>query len=215
MDQGQSKKRVEASGQTFPAHDQSAVLALEPGKRPLGLVARDVLLDRASARLFGVPHALRNLGSHTTSAEAMAQVFGVISFIRGQHLEPFARPALFTRADMQGIQQRDNLGPLVAIGGRRARGQRHASGVREAVDEDAFAFPAIRDALTATFARGKRSHPRRRTATESSRVPRPAQVDALAWRPASHRLASAAATDARHSWTPIGARAGGHTSGSR
>jgi hypothetical protein len=50
MDEGQSKKRVEACGQTFPAHDQSAVLPLEPGKRALGLVARDVRLHRASAR---------------------------------------------------------------------------------------------------------------------------------------------------------------------
>jgi hypothetical protein len=67
------------------------------------------------------------------------------------------------------------------------------------MDEDTFAFPAIGDPLTAAFARGKTSHPRRHTAIESSRVPRRARVGALAWRPASHRLASAAATDARHS----------------
>ncbi len=38
MDQGQSKKRAEAGGQTFPAQDPAAVLPLEPGTRPLGLV---------------------------------------------------------------------------------------------------------------------------------------------------------------------------------
>jgi hypothetical protein len=213
--QGQSKTRIEAGGQTCPAHDPAAVRPLEPGQRPLGLVARDSLLDRASARLWGCPHARRHRGAPPTSAEAMAQVFGVIALIRGQHRAPLARSALLTHADVQGLQPRDNLGPLVAIGGRRTRGHRHASGVREAVDEDALALPARRDALTAACARGNRRHPPRHTATASCRVPRPAPGGARAWRPGSHRPASAAATDARHPWTPMGARAGGRTSGSR
>jgi hypothetical protein len=202
--QGQSKTRVEAGGQTCPAHDPAAVRPLEPGQRPLGLVARDSLLDRASARLWGCPHARRHRGAPPTSAEAMAQVFGVIALIRGQHRAPLARSALLTHADVQGLQPRDNLGPLVAIGGRRTRGHRHASGVREAVDEDALALPARRDALTAACARGNRRHPPRHTATASCRVPRPAPGGARAWRPGSHRPASAAATDARHPWTPMG-----------
>jgi hypothetical protein len=80
---------------------------------------------------------------------------------------------------------------------RGARRQRHASGVREAVDEDALAFAAIRNALTAACARGTMNHPRPRTAIESCRVPRPPRGAGLAWRPGYHRLASAAATDAR------------------
>jgi len=107
------------------------------------------------------------------------------------------------------------LGALIPIVGRGAHSQRHASGGREAVDEDAFAFPAIRDALTAAFARGKTSHPQRRTAIESARVPWLAQGAALAWQPASHRLASAAATDAPHFWTPIELPEGDRTSDSR
>jgi hypothetical protein len=180
MQQGDDEKCIEAGGQTFPADDQAAVLPLEPGKGALGLKARNVLPEGTPTWFPGVPHPLGNLGPNPTFPESLAKICGIIPFVHGQHLEPFAWSAPCTRADAQGIQQRDDLGPLVTIGGRGARGQRHASGVREAVDEDAFAFPAIRDALTAPFARGKRSHPQRRTATESSRVPRPAQVGALA-----------------------------------
>src|SRR5919108_384406 len=93
MDHGYDKKRVEAGGETLPAHDQSPVLPLEPGERPLNLVARDVLFDRASARLFGFPDAFGHLGSDTTCAEAMTEVFGIIALIRGQAFGPFARAA--------------------------------------------------------------------------------------------------------------------------
>jgi hypothetical protein len=81
--------------------------------------------------------------------------------------------------------------------------------------EDAFAFSAIGNPLTATFARGKTNHPRHCIATESSRAPPPAQADKLAWRRGSHRPASAAATDVQHSWRPVAGLAGDHTSGSR
>jgi hypothetical protein len=40
-----------------------------------------------------------------------------------------------SRADDEGVQQRDDLGPLVPIGRRRARGQWHARPVREAVKD--------------------------------------------------------------------------------
>jgi hypothetical protein len=212
---GHGEKRIEARGQTFPADNQPAVRALEPSQRPLGLVAGHILLDRTAARLFGFPYPFGDLGADPTSAEALAQVFGVLAFLRRQHREPFARAASFIWADVQSIQQRDDLGPLLTMCGRGTRGQRHTGAVREAMDEEALAFPALRDALTAACARGKRNQPRRHTATESSRVPRPVRVSVLAWRPASHRLATVAASDARYSWTPIGARAGGHTSGSR
>src|SRR5918911_689527 len=185
MNHGNGEKGIKASGQTLPADDQAAVLALEPGKGPLSLIARDLLFDRPSPRLAAFPDAFRNLGANAAGAEAPAEVFGIIAFIRCQHLEAFAWSALFTRTDVQGVQQWDDLGPLVSVRGRGARGQRHASTIREAMDEDTFAFPAIRDALTAAFARGKTKHPRRRTATESSHVPQQARGGVLAWQPAS------------------------------
>jgi hypothetical protein len=78
MAHGYDKKRVEAGGETLPAHDQSPVLPLEPGTRPLNVVARDVLVDRAAARLFGVPDAFGHLGSDPTCAEARTAVFGIL-----------------------------------------------------------------------------------------------------------------------------------------
>jgi hypothetical protein len=42
IDHGHGEKRIEASGQMFPADNHTAVLALAPGKRPLGLEARDI-----------------------------------------------------------------------------------------------------------------------------------------------------------------------------
>jgi len=147
------EKRVEAGGETFPADDQAAVLPLEPGKCPLGLVARDVLFDWPPARVAVLPHAFGNLGPDTASAQTMTEVFGIIPLIHGQHLEAFTWSAPFARADVEGVQQRDDLGPLMTIGRRGARGQRHASTVRQAVNEDAFAViaqPPSANLLTST-----------------------------------------------------------------
>jgi hypothetical protein len=143
MNHGNREKRIEASGQTFPVDDQATVVALEPGKRPLGLVARDIFFDRPSPRLAVFPSSFGPLGANAACAEALAKVFSIIPLIRGQQLESFARSALFTRADVQGIQQREDLGPLISRDGCGARGQRHASSICEAMDEEAFAFPAI------------------------------------------------------------------------
>jgi hypothetical protein len=78
VNHGHGKKRVEAGGEPFPAHDQAAVLPLKPGKRPLDLVARDVRFDRPPPRCAAFPHAFGNLGPNAASAEAMPEVFGVI-----------------------------------------------------------------------------------------------------------------------------------------
>jgi hypothetical protein len=209
------EKCVEACRETFPADDQSAVLALEPGKRPLGLETRDVLFHGAPPRLAVVPDAYGDLGADTPFPKALAQGFSVIALIRRQHLEPLARSAACARAPVERIQQRDDLGLFLPIRWGCARGQWHASGICETVDKDAFAFPAIRDARTAPLAKGNRSHPQRRIASESARALRPAQARALAWRSASHRLASAATTDARRSWRPMAGHGADHTSGSR
>ncbi len=56
MNHRDGEERIEAYGETFPAHDQATVLALEPRKCPLGLEARDALFDGAPTRLSGLPH---------------------------------------------------------------------------------------------------------------------------------------------------------------
>jgi hypothetical protein len=176
---------------------------------------------RGTALLTGRPRGfwgfplLGNLGAEAASAEALAQVFGIIAPIRRQGLESLARSALLTGADVQGIQQRDDSGPLVTIRGRGTRGQRHTGGVRKAVKADALAFPAVGNAFIAAVARGNTSHPPYRMATAPGRVPRRARAAGLAWQLRCHRPASVAASAARRSWTPIGRRGGGHTRGSR
>src|SRR5919199_2968665 len=122
VNDGHHKKRVEAGGETFPAHDQSTVLPLKPGKRPLDLEARDRLFDRPPPRLAALPYPFGNLGPDTACAKARTEVFGIIPFIRHQNLEAFAWSAPFAGADMEGIQPREDLGALVRIGGHRARG---------------------------------------------------------------------------------------------
>ena len=101
MDHGDDKKRVEASGETFPAHDQSTVLPLKPGKRPLDLEARDRLFDRPPPRLAALPYPFGNLGPDTACAKAMTEVFGIIALICGQDLGPFARAAPLAGTDVE------------------------------------------------------------------------------------------------------------------
>ena len=108
------EKCIEACRKTFPADDQSAVLAVEPRKRPLGLEARDDPFDGASTRLSVVSDAFRDLGADTPWTKAMAKVLGVISCIRRQHLEPFVRSAACGRAHVESIQQREAPGPFVS-----------------------------------------------------------------------------------------------------
>ena len=122
MEHCHREKRVEAGCETFPSDDQSAVLALEPRKRPFGLDSRDVLFYGAPTRLSVVPYPFGDLGANTPLTKAMAKVFGVISFIRCQHLEPFTRSAAVARADVESIEQRDDLGPFVTIRWGRAPG---------------------------------------------------------------------------------------------
>jgi hypothetical protein len=172
--------------------------ALAPGTRPLGLIARDICVNGPSPQLAAFPDACGNLGANAACAEALAEVSGIRPLLRCQHFEAFARSTAFAGADVQGVQPWDDLRPLVPLGGRGARGPRQSRGICEGVDEKAFAFPALRDTLTAAFARGQTSHPRPHTATESCRAPRRAPVSALAWQPGPHRRASAAATDARY-----------------
>jgi hypothetical protein len=180
MQQGHSEQRLEASGQPFPAHNHAAVLALTPATGALDLEARDVLPDGAPTQLSVLPYLFRELGPNPAGTKAMAQVSGVIASIRRQHLELCARSAAWAGADAERIQPRHDLGPLVTIGRRRARGQRHTSPVHETVDENACAVSIIPDALTTPCARGKRSHPPYHTATASARGPRPPRADRLA-----------------------------------
>lgn len=143
MQHRDGEKCVEADGETFPAQDQAAVLPREPGTWPLGLVARNAFCDGPPSRAAVLPHACGNLWPAPASAQAMTESFGLIPLIHGPHLEAFTWSAPLARAAVEGIQPRDALGSLMPMGRRGARGQRHASTVREAVDEDAWACAAI------------------------------------------------------------------------
>ena len=214
MDDGNGQERVEAGRQALPADDQAAVLFLEPGEGALRLESRHVHLERSTPRSAGLPHPFRQLGADTSMAELLAQSFGVIALICRQDLWTFAGSAAFAGVDGHRLQQRHDLRALVPIGRRRADGSWHAPCVREAMEEDALTFPPVGDAVTAAFARGKRSRRWPRTATESARALRQGRGCGLASRPASYQPASVAASDVPHSSTPIEARAGDHTSGS-
>src|SRR5919108_6681454 len=99
------EKRIEACRGAFPADHPSAVLPLEPGKRPLGLEARDVLFQGTPTRFSVFPDSFGDLGADTPFAKALTQVFGIIALIRGQHRESFAWSAPLTRADVERVQQ--------------------------------------------------------------------------------------------------------------
>jgi hypothetical protein len=77
MSHGDGEECVEAYGATFPADHQAAVWALEPGKRPLGLMARDVLFKEGPPRLAGRPYPWGNLRSDPPLTEPLAKVLGV------------------------------------------------------------------------------------------------------------------------------------------
>jgi hypothetical protein len=215
MDRGDGQKRRKACRKPLPANDQAAVLFLKPGKRTLCLEAGDIHLDGAAPRFLGLPDAFWDLRPNAAFAQLQAQCFGVIALVGRQYPGTFARTPRLASPQADGVQQREHLGPLIAIGGCCAIGQGHASRVGEAVNEDPLAFASTSHTLTAAFARGKTSHPRLRTATESSRVPRRSPGAGLASLRACHRFATAAATDGPHSWTPIGGHVGGRTSDSR
>jgi peptide deformylase len=155
---------------------------------PVSLEAEDLLArQNSNARQLEAAIAIENarlfqdLKESLEQQTATSKIFGVIAVIRRQHFEPFARSAPFTRAEVEGVQPREDLGSLVPIGWCRARGPRQTSGVREPVAEAALAFPAIRDAPTAPIAGGKRSRPQPRTALESSHVPWRSPGGGLAW----------------------------------
>ena len=90
MDHGYGEKGVEAGGETLPAHDHAAVLPLQPGKRPLGLVARGFPFHWPPPRAAALPHPLGDLGPDPASAEALTEVFRIIPLI---HLRPYATPS--------------------------------------------------------------------------------------------------------------------------
>lgn len=178
------------------------------------LNARDVLCEGAPTWFFIVPDPPRQLRPDPACPEAMAERLRVVPLIRREHLEPLTRSAPSAGADAAGVHQGQDVGPLVTARRRGARGQWHARRVREDVDEDPLALPALGHALTVASPRGKKQHRPRRRATGSARVPRPARAHALAWRRAYHQPASAAALHGPHSWRPMEGSAEDHTSGS-
>src|SRR6185503_12990436 len=215
MDRGDRQKCLKACRNALPPHDQTTIFLLEPGKCPLGLEPRHHLFDGSATVFLRLPDPLGYLGSDTTLAKLLPEGFGIIPFIRRDDLEAFARAATFPRADLDRIEQRHSLSALISIGRRDAVRQGHPAPVGQAVDENPFAFAPTGDALAPTLARGKKRHPRRHTPNESSLFPQPRPESGPAWRPMCHPSASVAASDASHSSTPIVARAGYHTIGTR
>jgi hypothetical protein len=121
MHDGDDEECIETGRKTFPADNQPAVLALKPCECPFSLKARDALFDRSPTWLPSLPHPFRDLGANPACAEVLTKPLGIIPFIGRHDLEPFTGPAPFARADAHGIQQGDDLGPLVAIRGRGTR----------------------------------------------------------------------------------------------
>jgi hypothetical protein len=121
MHDGDDEERIEAGSKTLPADNQSAVLALKPCARPFSLKARHALFDRSAAWPPSLPHPFRDLGANPACAEALAESLGIISLISRHDLEPFTWSTPLARTDVDGIQQGDDLGPLVAIRGRGTR----------------------------------------------------------------------------------------------
>src|SRR5215217_4764276 len=72
MNRGDRQKCLKACGNAFPPHDQTTILLLEPGKRPLGLEPRHHLFDGSPRRFLGLPDPLGELGSYTPACVIVA-----------------------------------------------------------------------------------------------------------------------------------------------
>jgi hypothetical protein len=215
MDRGDRQKCVEACSNTLPTHHQTTVFLLEPGKRPLCLEPRGHFFDGSPTVFLRLPDPLRELCPDPALPYRLTECFRSIPFIRHEDLEAFAGATPLACVDLDVIKQRQHLGTLIPVGRRGPVRSRHTAPVREAVDEDPFAFPPMGDALAATLPRGKKRHQRRHTPNESSLFPLRHRESAIAWQPTCHPPASVAASDASHSSTPIGVHTGHHTSGTR
>src|SRR6516165_6953525 len=167
VNRGKSQACLETCGDALPADDQAPVFLLKPGHGPLGLEPWHHLCAGPPPIFLGLPDALRDLGPAPPLPELLAPRFRLIACLRGDDAPPVAGAAPLARADLDGIKQRQHVGPLVPLGRRGAVGQGHATALRETVDQNPFAFPA----------------------------------------------ATVAPSDAWRSSTPMGGRAGHHTSG--
>jgi len=65
---GHGQKRLKAAGETLPMDDHTAILLLQPSKRPLGLETRHLDLAGAVARFLGVPDVFRELAPDASFA---------------------------------------------------------------------------------------------------------------------------------------------------
>src|SRR5262245_51183798 len=116
MDRGDRQPCRKACRNALPPHDQTTILLLEPGKRPLGLEPRHHFFDGSATVFLRLPDPLGYLGSDTTLAKLLPEGFGIIPFICCDDLEAFARAAPFPRADLDRIEQRHYLSTLISIG---------------------------------------------------------------------------------------------------
>src|SRR6516165_4256070 len=213
VNRGKSQACLETCGDALPADDQAPVFLLKPGHGPLGLEPWHHLCAGPPPIFLGLPDALRDLGPAPPLPELLAPRFRLIACLRGDDAPPVAGAAPLARAALDGSKRRQHVGPLVPLGRRGAVGQGHATALREPVEQHPCAFPAAGAARAAPLPRGKQRHPRRHTPHTSCRALLRYRDSAPAARPRGHPPAPVAPSDAWRSSTPMGGRAGHHTSG--
>jgi hypothetical protein len=120
MYRGDGQECRKAGRATFPTDSQTAVLLLKPGEGPLGLETRHIDLDGTATRALGLPDPLRDLGSDASRADLLAEVLGVISSIGDENFGALPGASTLASSEAHGVQQREDLGALIAIGRRRA-----------------------------------------------------------------------------------------------
>ena len=87
---------------------------------------------------LGLPDALRDLRVDPALAELLAYSLRIRPFSRRKHFQPFPWAAGMARTHPDGIQQREDLRPFIAIGRGGAVRQGHAIPRRQTMDEEGF-----------------------------------------------------------------------------
>src|SRR5438045_193984 len=112
------QKRLKARRNPLPADHQATILLLEPSKGAFGLESWHHFFDRSPPGFFRLPDPLGDLRPDTPLAELLPQPFGIIPFIRRDHLQTCAGTAPVARADLDGLKPGQHVGPRVSIGRR-------------------------------------------------------------------------------------------------
>jgi hypothetical protein len=118
MDSRHGQKRCETCREPFPAGDQTAVLFLKPGKRPLGLEAGHVSLHWSPSWGLALPDPLGHLGRDAPGAELLAQRVGVISVVGHDDPQAFPGAPPLAAPEPDRVRQGEHLTARAAQGPR-------------------------------------------------------------------------------------------------